>query len=210
MNRPPEHAPESPLKPPILGDFQSSSPQNWGARGAKDRSRSVPNLINLIDADNPALPWLDLSDYRLWDLAGIDGLQVAITLFGSAADTIAPWRSLQLDWQGRSLSLLRLCENNFRIGLEGNPQPLVAALRTAAVDAQVWWRPCDRMVSSAILAASSVDLLPQIAIPKPPHRLLGLPDDCALPCRIAGNAVVVWRHSLQGQSAFEIQTACPP
>ncbi|MBW4553824.1 MAG: hypothetical protein KME35_22350 [Aphanocapsa sp. GSE-SYN-MK-11-07L] len=168
------------------------------------------NVINLINTQNSALPWLDLTDYRLWDFAGVDGLQMAKALFGPAADTIAPWRSLHLDWQGQSLSLLRLCENNFRIGIEGNPQPLVAALQTAAVDAQVWWRPCDRMVAWAMPAAIGADLLPQIAIAKLPHRLLGLPDDCALPGRIAGNAVVVWRHCLQGQSAFEIQTACLP
>ncbi|NEO17527.1 AAA-like domain-containing protein [Moorena sp. SIO3E8] len=32
----------SPLNPPILGDFNSSSPQNWGARGAEDFNSSSP------------------------------------------------------------------------------------------------------------------------------------------------------------------------
>jgi hypothetical protein len=166
------------------------------------------NVINLINAHHPALPWLDLSNYHLWDLAGIDGLQVAKTLFGPAADTIAAWRSQELSWQGQPLSLLRLCENNFRIGLQGKPQPLITALQTVVADDQVWWRPCDRMMSVAIPAAIGIDLLPQIAIPKPPHRLVGLPDNCALPCRIEGSAVVVWQHCLLGQPAFELQTAC--
>ncbi len=168
------------------------------------------NLLNLIDAQNSALPWLDLSDYHLWDFAGVDGLQMAKALFGPAADTIAPWRSLELSWQGQSLSLLRLCENNFRIGVQGNPQPLVVALQTVSADYKVWWRVCDRMVSWAMPTAIGVDLLEPLAMPKPPHRLIGLPDDCALPCRIEGIAVVLWRHRLLGQSALELQTACPP
>jgi hypothetical protein len=166
------------------------------------------NAIN--DSTLTALPLLDLTDYHLWDFAGVDGLQVAKALFGPVADTIAPWRSLELLWQGQPLSLLRLCENNFRIGVQGNPQPLVAALQTVTADYQAWWRPCDHMRSVAIPDEIGVDLLPQIAIPKPPHRLVGLQDNCALPCRIEGSAVVVWRHCLLGQPAFELQTACPP
>ena len=34
---------ESPLNPPILGDFKSDSPQNWGARGIIDRSFTPTN-----------------------------------------------------------------------------------------------------------------------------------------------------------------------
>ncbi len=192
-----------------MGGYADLKQAAW-VRGAREHSRSAPHLITLIDAQNPAVPWLDLSDYRLWDLAGMDGLQAVKALFGSGVDQIAPWRSLALSWQGQPLSLLRLCENNFRIGLEGNPQTLAAALQAVTTDYKVWWRACDRMVSLAIPAAIGLDLVESIAIPKPPHRLVGLPDNCALPCRIEGNAVVIWRHCLLGQSVLELQTACPP
>jgi hypothetical protein len=50
-NRPLARIPKSPLNPPILGDFesisQSCSPQNWGARGARDDSRKRSNIPQL-------------------------------------------------------------------------------------------------------------------------------------------------------------------
>ncbi|NEP30134.1 MAG: WD40 repeat domain-containing protein [Moorea sp. SIO3B2] len=43
----------SPLNPPILGDFNSSSPQNWGARGAGDlNSTSVEQVARTQIIDN--------------------------------------------------------------------------------------------------------------------------------------------------------------
>jgi membrane fusion protein, heavy metal efflux system len=46
FKRPPAQIPASPLNPPELGDFRSSSPQNWGARGAKDHSCKRSNLFS--------------------------------------------------------------------------------------------------------------------------------------------------------------------
>lgn len=59
----------------------------------------------------------------------------------------------------------------------------------------------------ALPEALGLDLLPQIAIPKPPHRLQGLERNCAAPTRIDSISVLVWRHQLQGQPAFELHTA---
>jgi hypothetical protein len=41
-----------PLNPPILGDFESGSPQIWGARGAKDYSRKKSNHHTFSNANN--------------------------------------------------------------------------------------------------------------------------------------------------------------
>lgn len=150
---------------------------------------------------------LDLSDYHLWDFAGINGLQVAKELCGEEANRIAPWRSLELSFHGQPLSLLRLCEGNFRIGVQGNPLSLTEKMQAAIHKQKVWWKPCDRMTSLAIPEAIGLEILPQVATPKPPHRLVGLQENCAAPCRIEGIAVVVWRHFLMGISAFELQTA---
>ncbi|NEP32045.1 hypothetical protein [Moorena sp. SIO3B2] len=54
----------SPLNPPILGDFNSSSPQNWGARGAKVAVLSEAELLE-FKKKLRILPKLDLN-YSDW------------------------------------------------------------------------------------------------------------------------------------------------
>jgi glycine cleavage system aminomethyltransferase T len=47
----------------------------------------------------------------------------------------------------------------------------------------------------------------QIAVPKPPYRLRNLQLNCAVPARIDGTAVLVWRHPVLGQPTFELHVA---
>ncbi len=60
------------------------------------------------------------SPYQLWEFAGVDGLQFAKTLVGNAAGKLALFRSLEATVANHPCSLLRLCEHNFRLGVQGN------------------------------------------------------------------------------------------
>ncbi len=47
---------ESPLNPPILGDFKSISPQSWGAGGAKTRKNLAETTFPISSQTNGSLP----------------------------------------------------------------------------------------------------------------------------------------------------------
>ena len=55
----------------------------------------------------------------LWDMAGVDGLEVAQTLFGEKVGHLAPFQSLETVVQDKDCSVLRLCDRNFRIVYPG-------------------------------------------------------------------------------------------
>ena len=142
---------------------------------------------------------------RLWDLAGVDGLSVARVLFGAAAARLSVWQSLDTEWGGPPCSLLRLCENNFRVGLYGGPpEALAVDLERAAQGRRVWVKPCRMAVLRARDAPET--LLPVAAV-KPPHRLAGLPKGWAVPVRLEDRAVLLWRHTIAGTTTLEVQTA---
>ncbi len=131
----------------------------------------------------------------LWDFAGVDGLEVARTLFGEAAARLSVWQSLEAD----DFSLLRLCENNFRARLADG-----AALEAAARGRRVWVKACPLAVLTARDDLGA--LLPSLTV-KPPHRLEGLPMGRAVPTRLNDQAVLLWRHDPAGRPVLEVHTA---
>ena len=80
----------------------------------------------------------------------------------------------------------------------------------------VWARRCDKMNAKdttasccaiALPESAALDLLPPIAVAKPLHSLEELPLDRAIPAKINGFSVLVWRHQLLSQPVFELHTA---
>ena len=148
---------------------------------------------------------------QLWDFAGIDGLQMARSLFGDAIDRISIFQSIDIHLSDCPCSVLRLCETNFRVVWYDEHPHLPQRLQQAAIGRQVWLRQFNwlgaillRNPCGAILPDPIDPLL--IATPKPPHRL-PLPIDCAAPARIDGVSVLIWRHAIDGQPALEVHTA---
>ncbi|MBD2102564.1 hypothetical protein [Leptolyngbya sp. FACHB-261] len=148
--------------------------------------------------------WLDLTGYQLWDLVGIDGLQVTTSLVGDLAGRIAPFQSFETTLDQQACSVLRLCEGNFRFGLQGDSTFFE---QVNLADQRVWLRRCKQMTAIAMPEAEGLALLPKIAVAKLPHRLEGLQPNCAAPSRIDGISVLIWRHLYQGQAVFELQMA---
>jgi hypothetical protein len=147
--------------------------------------------------------------YRYWDIAGVDGLQVAQQLFGHQVDRIAPFQSLQTQLDGDDCSVLRLCEGNFRIGSAGDPAAFQAILQPL-LGAQVWVKQFDWLAVLTLIDpdGSALDFdWSTIAAAKPPHRLSDLANHCAAPARIDDKALLIWRHPVLGQPAVELQMA---
>ncbi len=137
----------------------------------------------------------------LWDFAGVDGLELACTVFGSAACKLSVYQSLETAHSGMGCSLLRLSENNFRIGVQGQSESLAEALNTAAAGKRVWVK--QSALTRLILGEEAQERLLKISTVKPPHRLAGLPNNRAVPVRVGDFAALVWRH----RTTFELQTA---
>ncbi len=151
--------------------------------------------------------FIALSGYQLWDFAGVNGLQCAQDLAGDAVTKLAPFQSLETQVAEARCGILRLCEGNFRLGLQGGSEGFERLLQQAQVKARVWASRSDRMRAIAIPEAAGLELLPQLATTKPPHRLIGLQANCAVPARIDHRSVLIWQHPLLGQPAFELQVA---
>jgi hypothetical protein len=153
---------------------------------------------------------INLAHSQLWDFAGIDGLQLAKRL-DTAADRLAPFQSLALTIDYQPCSLLRLCEGNFRLQIQGqgvaNRMDIAAWLQAQQAGLRVWVKQCVWMSAIALPEAVGWHQRPGFAVPKPPHRLVGLLVDRAVPARINGISVLIWRHSVYGQPAFELHTA---
>lgn len=148
---------------------------------------------------------INLTDSSLWDFVGIDGLSLAKTL-DSAADRLAPFQSLETTIDDQPCSLLRLCEGNFRLRVHSHVD-VAASLQVQPSGLRVWLRQCPWMSAIALPEAVGLRQLPTLAMPKPPHRLEGMVGDRAVPARIHGISVLVWRHVVGGQPAFELHTA---
>ena len=148
---------------------------------------------------------IDFTDSHLWDLAGIDGLQLAKRL-DAAADRLALFQSLETTIDQQPCSLLRLCEGNFRLRVQSQVD-IAALLQVQPSGWRVWVKQCVWMSAIALPESVGFRQLPKLAIPKPPHRLAGMVVDRAVPVRINGFAALLWRHSVCGQPAFELHTA---
>jgi hypothetical protein len=142
---------------------------------------------------------------QLWDLAGVDGRSVMQALFGPMIDRIAPFQSLDTTLDSHPCAILRLCEGNFRIAWSGDSQ-IAQRLQAAQIGQRVWCKPL-RWLTAIGLPASAHPQLLALAKPKPPHRLEGLPLNCAVPARLDGTAVLIWRQARWGQPGFELHTA---
>ncbi|GAB4376849.1 MAG: hypothetical protein Kow00121_24740 [Elainellaceae cyanobacterium] len=148
---------------------------------------------------------LHLSTHQRWDIAGIDGLAVAKTLFGESVNHIAPFQSLETHLNGMPCSVLRLCEGNFRVS--GHSAELAQINQLIPINQRVWVKQLDWLSAIVIPEAIGLSRLTELAIAKPPYRLSSLAVNCAVPARIQGIAVLVWRHSVQEQPAFELHLA---
>jgi hypothetical protein len=140
----------------------------------------------------------------LIDFAGYDGLLAARALFGDQIDRIAPFQSLDCQAvETVHCSVLRLCENNFRVRLSKSD----LATFTAAFQQQqrVWLKQFDWL--SSLILPDDLASLSKLITPKPPHRVVGLQLNCAAPGRINGISVLVWRHTIQGTPAIELHLA---
>ncbi len=95
---------QSPLNPPILGDFRSGAPQNWGVRGAKDDLGYKLPLEQFNDNDiNPTqLLMLKVADRALQDCEYSAGQRLSLIMIG---DTELPVQPLQQKWPKLSLNL---------------------------------------------------------------------------------------------------------
>ncbi|MBF2048804.1 MAG: hypothetical protein IGS54_15825 [Elainella sp. C42_A2020_010] len=142
----------------------------------------------------------------LVDLAGFDGLPVARALFGSAIDRIAPFQSLEsLVGETIPVSVLRLCENNFRVRLAESDLAAFTAAFQLHQQQRVWLKQFDWLGS--LLLPDQMHLLAPLITPKPPHRIAGLQPNCAAPGRINNISVLVWRHAIQAKPAVELHLA---
>jgi hypothetical protein len=144
---------------------------------------------------------LKLATYRRWDIAGVDGLQLAKLWFGPEVDRIAPFQSLETTWADKPCSVLRLCEGNFRISCVESPEKI-----DIPQDFRGWVKQFD-WLSAIAIPDSALSCLEKIAIPKPPYRLSTLKVNCALPARIDGISALIWRHAIWQQPAIELHTA---
>lgn len=142
-------------------------------------------------------------DYRLWDFAGVDGLQVAIKLFSSSVSYLAPYQSLTSECNRQPCSVLRLCEHNFRVALpeQENFEQAIARLE---LDVWVKTSPTANLLMSA---DSGLARLAQLATTKPFFTLDPFPLNRAVPARIHGVAILAWHHLWQAQPRVLIQTA---
>ncbi|WP_088892982.1 hypothetical protein [Leptolyngbya ohadii] len=141
----------------------------------------------------------------LWDIAGIDGLQAMKYLIGEGADRLAPFQSIETQIGRVDCSVLRLCEGNFRISC-GEASEAVAQALSSLAPQRVWVRQFG-WLGSIVLPEADLALLGAIAVPKPPHRLEGLPLNCAISLRIEEISVLIWHHSVSGQPALELHAA---
>jgi len=155
---------------------------------------------------------LNLSDSNLnqvyrWDIAGIDGLQVVRSLFGDPVNQLAPFQSLETQVEDCACSVLRLAEGNFRIVGQGKPTDLAQMLQQVETDYRVWIKQFDWLSAIVIPESAGLAILPEIVTTKPPHRFRGMSSDRAVPARIEGISVLIWRHAIAGLPVFELQTA---
>ena len=147
--------------------------------------------------------WVNPPGQFLWDFAGVDGLQGAIALFGPTVNHIAPFQSLTAAFDQQPCSVLRLCENNFRVALPV-ARPLDQAI--AELGLKIWVKPC-QTATLVLPTMLGLKCLAQIATTKPLYTLDPFPLDRAVPARINDTAILAWYHLWQGRPRLEVQIA---
>ena len=137
----------------------------------------------------------------LWDMAGVDALEVAKLIFGEEVGYLAPFQSLETVVQGKACSVLRLCDRNFRIAYSGTLHHLIAPLTSRVWLKQYHW------LSAVTLPIEQLPALLKKATVRAPHRLAGLSGHQAVPARIDNIATLIWRHPVQAKPAVELHVA---
>lgn len=150
--------------------------------------------------------WVPTGDYQLWDFAGEAGLPLALDVFGESAGRLSPFQSITLTEDGATANLLRLCQHNFRVGIQGRENPWLTRL-TQAHYPRVWVRPSDLVPLRLVDAAWPT--LSHWGTARRPHRFEGLGLNRALPARFQEMAALVWRQSWPGQSLIECHLGRP-
>lgn len=124
----------------------------------------------------------------------MDGFAFAQAVFGASVSKLAPFQSLETTLGDRPCSLLRLCENNFRLAIA--PEVAVEvethALHTGR---RMWLKPSTFMAAIALHPPTGIPYLSKIAVTKPIYSLTELAPNCAVPARIEDVAVLIWQHS---------------
>jgi hypothetical protein len=166
-----------------------------------------PPAIQSLAIQSLAIQNLAIQTNVLWDVAGVDGLQVMKTLFGAGCDRIAPFQSFETALDQTPCSVLRLCEGNFRLHWLGDANQLQSRLDTATKGQRVWVKQFPWLVSVQLPPALDTVRLSQLAIAKPPFSLPALALNCAAPARIEALAVLVWRHTRQTTEILEFHIA---
>ncbi|KPQ36618.1 MAG: hypothetical protein HLUCCA11_05480 [Phormidesmis priestleyi Ana] len=142
--------------------------------------------------------------HHLWDMAGVDGLAMAKSLFGEAIGHLAPFQSLETTIQHENCSVLRLCDYNFRIAYAGAFDRLIA--QQLGPQYCIWIKQYDWLGRMQITLDRLPALIEQASV-RAPHRLANLPNNQAVPAQLDDIALVIWRHYIQGQPAVEIHAS---
>jgi len=139
-----------------------------------------------------------LANRKLWDIAGVDGLEVAQLIFGQKVGYLAPFQSIEVTLKGQNCSILRLCEKNFRISYSGPLDQIVTPLQRRAWVKQYDW------LHTLFLPTEQLSTLIKIATVRPPHRLESLPNNQAVPACLGDTPVLIWRHCVAAQPTIEL------
>ncbi len=138
---------------------------------------------------------------NLWDLSGVDSLEVAQSLFGEEVTYLSPFQSVETSLAGRACSVLRLCDRNFRIRYSGPLDKSVLSLQRC-----VWVKQYD-WLGSLTLPIEQLPKLIENATARAPHRLTSLPNHQAVPARSKDIPLLIWRHTIQEMPAVELHAA---
>ena len=137
---------------------------------------------------------------NLWDMSGVDGLEVAKSLFGENITYLSPFQSVETLLGEQACSVLRLCDHNFRIRYPGSLDQKVFLQRCVWVKQYDW-------LSSLTLPIEQLSKLTQNATVRAPHRLINLPNHQAVPARFKDIPLLVWRHNIKGTPIVELHVA---
>ena len=173
-------------------------------------------------------PFFNLSQYQLWDITSIDGLQLVKVLVGEVGTQITLFESIDFIFTGYQYSVLRLGEEHFRLGLYGELGTygglnFQETLTQAMTGLQVSVRKCNEISAGnittsarsmrltaycaiALPQSSGLNILSKTAIVEPPYRLEEMPLNRAVAAKIEDIPVLIWRHQLLSQRVFELHS----
>lgn len=136
-----------------------------------------------------------------WDMAGAEGREVAQSLFGDCINQLAAFQSLETSLEGEPCGVLRLCDRNFRISYPGPLDQIVRSLNRNVWIQQFPW------LAAASLSSHELSAIAYKLTARPPHRLINLPENQAVPVQINSTSFLLWRRNFQQENDLEIHTA---